>query len=82
MRIAVGAVYHLIYSRAFDELPGEAKESVLRRMWDVLSGADHSREFAHLSAAADRTAIREILLATKPDLPDYWKETPLAAALR
>lgn len=63
---------YLIYSKAFDELPGEAKSLVYRRLWDVLSGADQTKPFAHLSAA-DRAAIREILLATKPGLPDYWK---------
>lgn len=63
---------YLIYSKAFDELPGEAKSLVYRRLWDVLSGADQTKSFAHLSAE-DRTAIREILLATKPGLPDYWK---------
>lgn len=63
---------YLIYSAAFDELPNEAKSLVYRRLWDVLSGADQTKSFAHLSAA-DRTAIREILLATKPGLPDYWK---------
>ncbi len=63
---------YLIYSAAFDELPNEAKTLVYRRLWDVLSGADQTKPFAHLSAA-DRTAIREILLATKPGLPDYWK---------
>lgn len=66
---------YLIHSRAFDELPGETKDFVLRRMWEVLSGTDRTKDFSHLSAA-DRIAIREILLATKPDLPDYWKETP------
>jgi hypothetical protein len=25
---------------------------------------------------ADRQAIREILLATKPQLPDYWQPRP------
>lgn len=63
---------YLVYSAAFDELPDEAKSLVYRRLWDVLSGADQTKPFAHLSAA-DRTAIREILLATKPGLPDYWK---------
>lgn len=62
---------YLIYSRSFDGLPREMKDFVYRRMWEVLSGADQSREFAHLSAE-DRIAIRDILIATKPDLPDYW----------
>jgi hypothetical protein len=64
---------YLIYSRAFDALPDEAKSLVYRRLWDVLSGADQSKTFAHLSDD-DRTAIREILLATKPGMPDYWRK--------
>jgi len=57
-----------IYSLAFDALPGPVKEYVMHRLWDMLSGKDTSADFAHL-AAADRRAIREILLATKPNLP-------------
>jgi hypothetical protein len=66
---------YLIYSAAFDGLPGAAKEYVYRRLWDVLDGKDTSAEFAHLSAA-DRKAICEVLLATKEGLPDYWKAEP------
>jgi hypothetical protein len=63
---------YLIYSAAFDALPGPVKNYVLHRLWDVLSGKDTSAEFAHLSAA-DRCAILEILLGTKPGLPSYWQ---------
>jgi hypothetical protein len=63
---------YLIYSVAFDGLPGPVKDYVLQRLWDVLTGKDTSADFAHLSAA-DRQAIREILLATKAQLPDYWQ---------
>jgi hypothetical protein len=63
---------YLIYSAAFDGLPGPVKDYVLQRLWDVLTGKDTSADFAHLSPA-DRQAIREILLATKPNLPDYWQ---------
>jgi hypothetical protein len=56
----------LIYSEAFDALPGYAKELVYRRLADVLSGTDQSGAFAHLSAP-DRTAVYEILTATKPE---------------
>jgi hypothetical protein len=63
---------YLIYSPSFDQLPDEARSRVYQRLWDVLSGTDKSKTFAHLSEA-DRQAIREILIATKPDLPDYWK---------
>jgi hypothetical protein len=62
---------YLIYSPAFDGLPAEVKDYVYRRLWEVLSGQDTGKDFAHLSAA-DRQAVREILLETKPGLPDYW----------
>jgi hypothetical protein len=71
---------YLIYSEAFDTLPAPVRDYVLRRLWDVLSGKDTSKEFAHLSAQ-DRQAVREIVQATKPNLPDYWKQ-PTAAAAR
>jgi hypothetical protein len=64
---------YLIHTESFDALPGEMREHVLRALWKVLTGEDRRRDFAHLSAA-DRTAIREILVATKPGLPAYWRE--------
>ena len=63
---------YLVYSKVFDGLPAEAKEYVYRRLWEVLSGQDTSKDFAHLSPE-DRIAIREILRDTKPGLPGYWK---------
>ena len=42
-------------------------------MFEVLSGADHSREFEHLSVE-DRAAILEILRDTKPGLPTEWHQ--------
>jgi hypothetical protein len=68
---------YLIYSRSFDGLPGPVKDYVLRRIWDVLTGKETGKDFRHLGAA-DRQAIREILVATKPNLPAYWraKATP------
>jgi hypothetical protein len=66
---------YLIYSTAFDQLPGPVKDDVLRRLWEVLTGKDTSADFAHLSAT-DRRAILEILRATKPNLPDYWRGRP------
>ena len=65
---------YLIYSDAFDALPAAAKEYVYRRLWEILSGADESSVFASLTPD-DRTAIREILIDTKDDLPPYWHES-------
>jgi hypothetical protein len=62
----------LIYSEAFDSLPGPVKDYALRRLWDILSGKDKSKAFAHLSAG-DRRAMLEILIATKRNLPPYWR---------
>jgi hypothetical protein len=43
------------------------KSYVAARLDAVLRGEDQSPEFQHLSPA-DRQAIREILIETKPDL--------------
>lgn len=64
---------HLIYSPAFDALPAELSGFIYQRLWDVLGGTDQQPAFAHLTAD-DRRAIREILLATKPNLPAWWRE--------
>ena len=64
---------YLIYSESFDRLPDEAREYVLRRLFDVLKGTDRDKAFNHLTDA-DRTAILEILRETKPNLPAYWRE--------
>jgi len=57
---------YVIYSRAFDALPAEVKQVFYRRLNEVLSGADDSEAFAHLTAD-DRDAIAAILRETKPD---------------
>ena len=62
---------YVVYSRHFDGLPPEAKAQVYRRIWEVLTGQDRTKPFAHLSAA-DRLAALEILRATKPGLPAFW----------
>jgi hypothetical protein len=57
---------YLIYSESFDALPAVVKETVYRRLGEVLRGEDESSEFAHLDAS-DRAAILAILRDTKPD---------------
>jgi hypothetical protein len=59
---------YLIYSKSFDALPAGVKTYVYRRLREILGGDDKSATFAYLSAA-DRSAILEILRATKPDFP-------------
>lgn len=64
---------YLIYTSAFDNIPGEAKDRIYQRLWDVLTGKDQSAEFKHLSQDV-RQAIKEILIETKTGLPAYWKK--------
>jgi hypothetical protein len=64
---------YLIYSPSFRALPEEARDYVLRRIGEVLTGQDESKKFAHLSVT-ERQAILEILRDTLPDLPESWKE--------
>lgn len=63
---------YLIYSESFDALPESVAKRIYQRLWDVLIGKDDRKQYAHLSKV-DRQAIREILIDTKPGLPDYWK---------
>lgn len=62
---------YLVYSEAFDGLPEPAKGYVYARLLQILEGKDDSGEFDALSAE-DRRAILEILLETKPGLPEAW----------
>jgi hypothetical protein len=62
---------YLIYSEAFDALPEPAKSYVYHRLFEVLTGREQGPEFARLTGE-DRQAIIEILLATKPGLPEEW----------
>ena len=67
---------YMIYSEAFDAMPAVVRDRVYRRLFDVLNGQwrdeDDKKMFAKLSDA-DRRAVLEILLDTKPGLPAYWK---------
>lgn len=64
---------YAIYSRQFDGLPVEAKERIYLRLWEVLTGKDTSKEYAHISND-DRAAVLDILRDTKSGLPEYWKK--------
>jgi hypothetical protein len=67
---------YMIYSAAFDGMPGLARERVYQRLYDILSGKDASPSVGGLSlknlSADDRHAILEIVRETKPNLPAYW----------
>ncbi|HAB19101.1 MAG TPA: hypothetical protein DCE44_22010, partial [Verrucomicrobiales bacterium] len=62
----------LIHSESFQALPAELKARIYQRLWSILSGEDSGPTWQRLTAA-DRKAIREILISTQPDLPSYWK---------
>lgn len=62
---------YLIYSAALDALPAPARDYVYRRLVEVLSGQDRSAAFARLTDA-DRRAVREILIDTKPAFAAVW----------
>lgn len=62
---------YLIDSPAFDGLPPELLDVVYRELWGILNGSPGSDQHPRLTLRA-RAAIREILIATKDDLPPYW----------
>jgi hypothetical protein len=72
---------YLIYSDAFDAIPEPAKSYVYHRLLQILSGQDQSDDFARLSAA-DRRAVLEIVLETKPGLPPEWQDYARANHLK
>jgi hypothetical protein len=54
---------YLVYSEAFLKLPEMTKQTVYRRLREVLTAQEAGKEFAHLTAS-DRKAILEILTET------------------
>lgn len=67
---------YMINSAAFDGLPDIVRERVYRRLFEILTAKDQSRQFEHLSAA-DRRAVLEIVRETKSNLPRYWSAAKL-----
>ena len=63
---------YMIYTQAFEALPGIAKSAVYERMWEILSGAETGSVYGRLSLA-DRQAVVEILRETQEDLPTYFQ---------
>ena len=57
---------YLVYSESFDGLPGCARDYIYGRFAEILTGKDDGPAYAHISAD-ERHALRDILLATKPD---------------
>jgi hypothetical protein len=63
---------YLIYSEVFEALPGPARELLYHRLDEILSGKDTTASYSGLNTET-RRALREILIATKPDLAAAWK---------
>jgi hypothetical protein len=67
---------YMIYSAAFDGLPGLVRDRIYQRLYAILTGQDASASVGGLSlknlSAEDRRAILEIVRETKPNLPAYW----------
>ena len=61
---------YVVYSAAFDGMPDEPREMVLRRMKRLLSGDDRAPRYAHLAPAGQ--AVLEILRETKKNLPLWF----------
>ena len=54
-------------------MPANAKAAVYDRLWEILSGRERDQRYDVLTAA-DRSAIREILSETKPEIAAYFAE--------
>jgi hypothetical protein len=57
---------YMVYTKAFDALPGSAKQYVYARFAEILGGTNPGERYVRLSAS-DRKAALEILEATKPE---------------
>jgi hypothetical protein len=64
---------YLIYSEAFDALPGKLKTQIYLRLYEILAASEPAPGFERLSSQT-RRAILEILRDTKPGLPECWRE--------
>jgi hypothetical protein len=61
---------YMIYTMAFDKLPPAAKTRLYQKLDAILRGGGGDK-FKTISAQ-DRQAVREIVAATKKDLPAFW----------
>jgi hypothetical protein len=64
---------YMIYSAAFDALPGTVRDRIYRRLYAILTSQDRTPKFASLSQQ-ERRGILEILGDTKANLPKWWSE--------
>jgi hypothetical protein len=62
----------LIYSEAFERMPEEMRQLILKRLYEVLTSDNPGKDYETLSKAEKRNTL-EILLETKIGLPPDWK---------
>jgi len=65
---------YMIYSEAFENLPPVLKRAVYEKMFAILEAEEPPDECRHLPSR-ERRAIREILLATKPEINELLGRT-------
>ena len=65
---------YMIYSEAFENLPPVLKRAVYEKMFAILEAEEPPDEYRHLPSR-ERRAIREILLATKPEINELLGRT-------
>ena len=63
---------YMIYSPAFDALPETVRDSIYRRLHQILSDRDSTGSFAYLTST-DRAAVKAILEQTRTNLPGWWQ---------
>jgi hypothetical protein len=61
----------LIYSEAFERMPEEMRQLILKRLFEVLTSDSPGKDYEPLSKQDRRNAL-EILLETKIGLPAEW----------
>jgi len=61
---------YMVYSAAFDGLPGDVREMVYRRMKRILAGEERAPRYAHIGSSG--AAVIEILRETKKNLPPWF----------
>lgn len=66
----------LIHSAAFGALPPPLKKRIYERIKTILDAQESPEAFHHLSSL-DRSALREMLSDTLPDLPEGWGQKPV-----
>jgi hypothetical protein len=64
----------MVYSELFDGAPKPLLDRIYEQLFDVLTGEEDEGRYAAL-AEADRKAVLEILVDTKPNLPPYFTAT-------